>query len=529
MWRLVSWLLPDAWWASIAIGAGALCYWEGQFLWGGPLPFSLAGLAITVVVYLTLREIERPNSAAGWAVPLLLILSLWSHPFALPFGLLALGFRWVFCPARRWQSIATAGALILFGFVIVRDSPDPDNAREKLSVALTEFHFEQLFTRLKQAVQADFLVAKYLFAIDSIWLSGYLYFVAIVHVVGFIASPAILFFTKPTPPVRALMWLVLVVALAYVFTPTLEALLPWWPQRILAIFSPFTFVAGIIGPWFLIQAKWPHLLQRSSPRPTCAWLVPAGLLVGIVAVQWPVMKLSADIKYNYENLRSEFMKSKLSNAYIVVSGVKNVEPFYLRAVPFLLFSDSALVERNILFCTEWHVQSRHPTRLAESWLELGRSRYEAKFNAQSGKLRVDLNAIPVGEAAFPTQNNLVEDKDMAKLALVKGGLLVNAGYTDSAIAQYRAAQRLDPQDWSSYHNMGVIQSGLKQWDAAVQSMEAALNLRPDSAEAYANLAWVQIDAGQIEAAVANFSKALALQPNFPRAQEGLRKARAKLK
>jgi len=56
-----------------------------------------------------------------------------------------------------------------------------------------------------------------------------------------------------------------------------------------------------------------------------------------------------------------------------VSNVDAVQPYYLRSVPFLLFSDREIVARNIVLFTEWHIQPRHPTRLVETWFDLGRA------------------------------------------------------------------------------------------------------------------------------------------------------------
>ncbi|MCX6953478.1 MAG: tetratricopeptide repeat protein [Verrucomicrobia bacterium] len=526
LWRLIERLVPQPWVASVGIVAGALAFWEGQFLWGGPLPCSLAATLLVVAVYLTLRETgEADVPHAGLLVPALALTSLVSHPFALPFALVLAGFRFALVPRRRRESAGLMVGLLVLGFIISRDSPR-EEASEALATSLQTLHAGQVLERIQSLFTVDAAVAKYLFGESFAGLDGYFLVLGVVHLVGFVISPFVVVLAKKSPQIRALAVLDTLVGLMYLLTPSLEKVLPWWPQRILAFYSPFTFSAAFVGVWFLLRLKWPAIVDARGQGGRLAWCVPGGLLVAIVAVQWPVLRLSGEVKRNYEQVRAEILQTNVSHTYVVMSDLLEVNPVYLRSVSFLLFSDPALVERELRFQTEWHIQARHPTRLVETWFDLGAQQHVASFRTEADGLHVRLIPQPLGEVPIPTRNNILDNAEMARWARRKGDALFGSRYFRAAVAHYRAALRLAPEAWETRNNLAIALGRLGQLDEAITSLQEAIRLSPGLTEPRINLGNLLLELGRKAEAAECFNAALRLTPGDQAAQEGLRRASA---
>src|ERR1043166_2262748 len=104
IWRCLEKLAADSLTCSIGIALGSLAFFDGLFVWGGPLAFSLAAVSLAAGTYLTIRDIESPTSSDG-KVALLAFLSVACHPFAFPFALLSGALRILFVKRGRVSTI----------------------------------------------------------------------------------------------------------------------------------------------------------------------------------------------------------------------------------------------------------------------------------------------------------------------------------------------------------------------------------------------------------------------------------------
>jgi hypothetical protein len=356
--------IANAWVCSIAMCLGVLAFWDGHFLWGGPLAFSLAAVTLAIATILTFEEVEAPIPTVRLAVPLLSLFSMMCHPFAFPFAAFLAALRFVFVRRCRLHSVLLIAGLVIFAWIIRNDSPESPDTPQLTS--LFGFSFHQLVERLTGLFYIDAKMTSYLFGATPLGLRCYLAIMGAVHLAGFVAAPWAAVVARHNPKVRLLASLTIGVEVIYLLSAD-NTIVTSWPQRILTFYSAFTFTAGIVLPCYLVQ-RWPRAPAIAAPR-TALWLIPAAVLVAVIAVQVPILRLGRSIGASLAGLRDAIIQTGLTNAFIVFSNVDSIQPFYQRAVPFLLFSDPALVNRNLIFFTEWHVQPRHPTRLIEQWID----------------------------------------------------------------------------------------------------------------------------------------------------------------
>jgi tetratricopeptide (TPR) repeat protein len=276
----------------------------------------------------------------------------------------------------------------------------------------------------------------------------------------------------------------------------------------------------------LVTRKWPALASKATTSRRVVWLVPAALLGVIWLVQWPVFRLSEEVRRNFAQIRSEILQTNLSHAFVVESDLIDVRPAYLRSVAFLLFSDRTLVDRDLLFYTEWHGQARHPTRLTENWFELGRQQYVASFRAEADGLHVRLKAQPAGEVAIATRNNAFENSQMALWAKGRGDTLYLSGHYRDALAQYRSAARLAPGLWEIHNNFASTCAQLGLNGEAIAGYEAALQIKSDLPEAHSSLGYLLLATGRKAEAATHFEATLRLKPDHVAARQGLAQSAA---
>ncbi len=87
------------------------------------------------------------------------------------------------------------------------------------------------------------------------------------------------------------------------------------------------------------------------------------------------------------------------------------------------------------------------------------------------------------------------------------------GQYDAAIEDYNAALRINPDDAEVYYNRGILKGNLGLYDAAIEDYTAALRVNPDDAEVYYNRGILKDDLGQYDAAIEDYTAALRVNPN----------------
>lgn len=102
-----------------------------------------------------------------------------------------------------------------------------------------------------------------------------------------------------------------------------------------------------------------------------------------------------------------------------------------------------------------------------------------------------------------------------------GFTLQNIGDLQGAIAEYRAALRLNPSHASAHYNLGVVLQSKRDLEGAVAEYRAALRLNPNDLNAHTNLGVALQTTGDLEGAIAEYHTALRLDPNHANAHYNL--------
>ena len=107
------------------------------------------------------------------------------------------------------------------------------------------------------------------------------------------------------------------------------------------------------------------------------------------------------------------------------------------------------------------------------------------------------------------------DRDDVEHHFELGFTLQNIGDLEGAIAEYRAALRLNPNDLNAHTNLGVALRATGDLEGACAEYRAALRLNPSHANAHYNLGVVLQDIGKPTEAAREFRESLRLIPESP--------------
>ncbi len=161
---------------------------------------------------------------------------------------------------------------------------------------------------------------------------------------------------------------------------------------------------------------------------------------------------------------------------------------------------------------------------------------------------------PPADAAKPDAEELSDDDKAAK-CLNLGTDFLNAGRVDEAVAQYREAARLNPENEDAHFNLGVAlarqghpETAKAQYlealriypdytdadnnlgnllvaegkfDEGINLFRAALKVAADEAPTHNNLGKALARQGKIDEAMASFNEALRLKADYPEARFNL--------
>lgn len=144
--------------------------------------------------------------------------------------------------------------------------------------------------------------------------------------------------------------------------------------------------------------------------------------------------------------------------------------------------------------------------------------------------RLDASRHSAGPAPAPGTNAATEQAattqktDPAELGaalITRGNEQLARGDLAGALASYRAAEKLLPEDEDVFYNLGIALTRAGQTNEAIAAYETALKLFPDYAEAHNNLGNLLLRAGRVDEAVAHFRAAIAALPDYATAHNNL--------
>lgn len=112
--------------------------------------------------------------------------------------------------------------------------------------------------------------------------------------------------------------------------------------------------------------------------------------------------------------------------------------------------------------------------------------------------------------------DIVVGAPQALLARIEGYIHQQLGRNDSAIAAYRRAIADDPDDLSSWNNLGNLLAQTEDTDAAIAAFERAITIAPADLPIYLNLAELLMQAELHEARFKTLLDAQKIAPDDPR-------------
>lgn len=102
-----------------------------------------------------------------------------------------------------------------------------------------------------------------------------------------------------------------------------------------------------------------------------------------------------------------------------------------------------------------------------------------------------------------------------------GHTLASVGRVDEAVPLLEEAVRIEPGNAEAWSNLGNAHAARQRWADALAAYERALAVRPSFADAWGNAANVMLLTGRRDDAIAAYERALALDPGFADARRNL--------
>jgi hypothetical protein len=348
-----------------ATAASLFAVWDGLFLWGGPLPFSLAAALFSIAFYYYIREgaYSEDNSIKITAI---LFLACTSHPFAIPFVLILLGVRFLVQSnnTQRVKALLCMVPIFCFAALIMIDSPESDVKAELLK--LVSFHINNLIKNVKMLYLSPKVITEFIYSERMPKTLQIFFWVrSSIILLGFALSAICMFLKSTSRPHRYLYVYVFVTLLLYLTSVDVTDVIVEWPARILSFSGIFLFASGFIVIHQLISKT---RLTRPITMAASAW-GNAPLIILIVCMSaihtylpfnifYPKSKI---FQFNYLQVRSQLIE-EASNCFITFR-YANLNPYYLHSMEKLLFSDKKIIASGILLENDWHKLQRHNTRV----------------------------------------------------------------------------------------------------------------------------------------------------------------------
>jgi tetratricopeptide (TPR) repeat protein len=137
-----------------------------------------------------------------------------------------------------------------------------------------------------------------------------------------------------------------------------------------------------------------------------------------------------------------------------------------------------------------------------------------------------LGVIAYQAAAYETAARMLQRAVAASGAVAAyraalGAALHAVGKLDEALAEYRHALTLEPEDETTHFRLGNLLVDQGKPQEARAAYEKALSLKPDYAEAHNNLAVLLREEGRLEEATLHCKQALALKPEYAEAHTNM--------
>jgi hypothetical protein len=330
----------------------------------------------------------------------LALLAMLSHPFAAPFLLMVYAVNFALSPRQRVTSAVVFVLVALYAVLIGRDSPESVSQAQLWQ--LFDPNLPHIWHNLVEAVGWDSNYIRLLLGDPVPLVSAYVNAIAAVKLLGGLLGIVLFRRLWRNPSLRVL--LVLNLAFLGMFVTGVDVIYGWiiaqWPWRIWSIANPLLYSFGVIAVAELVgTVEWPKLL---APNWNWAYPVLAALTVVLLAAQNQLLSKGRMVQSTLQDLKTTVIQSGAHDALVTWSGAKNINPYFLRSVPYLMFSDPDMIARNLMFVADWHTGGRHNTHIPELNFASARPRLTMEFLPSNGTIIAAIHGIGM-QQHFPVK------------------------------------------------------------------------------------------------------------------------------
>ena len=138
--------------------------------------------------------------------------------------------------------------------------------------------------------------------------------------------------------------------------------------------------------------------------------------------------------------------------------------------------------------------------------------YRALGDLERARVHLELNRHDPVSFPDPLVAGLAPLLRGASVQIHRGTAAMKAGDLDRALAEYRAAAELDPQDPKAHYNLGVVMLRKGERERAIRHLERAVELDPGYRNARVNLAAAHAESGDWARAAEQYGEAVRIDP-----------------
>jgi tetratricopeptide (TPR) repeat protein len=270
---------------------------------------------------------------------------------------------------------------------------------------------------------------------------------------------------------------------------------------------PFWQVAGALG--LLTAVSWAiFAFRRKHPYLVVGWLWYLGMMIPVIGIVQISYYAHAD-RYTY--------LPQIGLWIAVTWGVGQLTVFWRHR--YWVFGVASTLVLLFLMGIAWR-QTSYWRNSEMLWIRaLACTAHNNIAHNNLGNTLADRGQVDAAIAHYRKALEIKPDDAVAYYNL--GTVLKGRGQVDAAIAHYQKALEIKPDYAEAHNNLGNILKGIGQVDAAIAHYQSALKIKPDDAEAHNNLGVALADRGQIDTAIVHFQRVLEIKPDFAEGHNNL--------
>ena len=220
-------------------------------------------------------------------------------------------------------------------------------------------------------------------------------------------------------------------------------------------------------------------------------------------------------------------------ALVFVTRVLTLGPFFAACIRYEIDFCPALVllavvgilglERALASRPAWRLAARGVWGLllvvSLAFNLLASAIYHAEYHSKLGSLLLERKQV--NEAIAHFRKALALQPDDAGLHHHFGAVLAKQGQMDEAIRHYQEALRLNPDQADAHNGLGVALHEKGQMDEGIRQLQEAIRLEPDHTDAHYNLGVAFYQQGHTVEAIREFQAVIRLKPDHAEAHNNL--------